>query len=202
MITIGITGGVGSGKTSILHFLNSKINCKMILADQVANELKEPGKACFLPIVNLLGKEILGQDGCIEKSKMAEAIFHNKNLLAQVNMIIRPEVMKEILIRKERLKEEGEASVLFLEAALLIEAGYTEYLDELWYVYSDEETRIRRLKEGREYTRERSESIMKSQLSEEEFKKACDVIIDNSASFEATCKQLEKECLRLGIWQN
>lgn len=202
MITIGITGGVGSGKTSVLQFLERKINCKIILADEVANELKKPGRSCFFPIVDLLGKDILGPDGFIDKGKMAEVIFQNNGLLSKVNMIIRPAVMKEILYKKKLFEKEERTKVLFIEAALLIEAGYKEYIDELWYIYSDDETRFQRLMEGREYTREKTESIMKYQLSEKEFRNEADVVINNSASFEYTCEQLEKECLRLGLWQN
>ena len=85
---------------------------------------------------------------------------------------------------------------------IFMEIFTPEYIDELWYIYSDDETRFQRLMEGREYTREKTESIMKYQLSEEEFRNEADVVINNSASFEYTCEQLKKECFRLGLWQN
>ena len=78
-----------------------------------------------------------------------------------------------------------------MEAALLIEAGYKDILDELWYVYADREVRILRLMNSRGYSREKAEGIMANQLSDEVFRRECDFIIDNSSSLDKAC-----ECIR------
>lgn len=200
MMVIGITGGVGAGKTKILEYLQENTDCKIIIADQVANRVKEPGQPCYDSIVELLGKDILGDDGFIDKLKMAARIFQDKSLLEKVNELVHPAVKDFILQGIEEARKENRLKVIFLEAALLIEAGYLPYLDELWYIYVEKEERIRRLEKGRNYSREKSKQIIDCQLSEEEFRKKADVVIDNSGAFAHTIIQLEKQCRIRKIW--
>lgn len=201
MLVIGITGGVGAGKSSVLKALEEHCNCKIILADDVGNKVKEPGQRCYLQIIDLLGEDILKEDATIDKVKMAAKIFSDSELLEQVNKMIHPAVEEYILneIRTEREKEL--IDVFFLEAALLIEAGYLPYLDELWYIFSERNVRIKRLQESRGYSEEKIEQIMKNQLSEADFRKYADVVLDNSYEFEQTFVQIQKECTRLNIWK-
>ena len=201
MLVIGITGGVGAGKSSVLKALEEHCNCRIILADDVGNKVKEPGQLCYLQIVDLLGKDILKEDSTIDKVKMAEKIFADAWVLKQVNNIIHPAVEAYILNEIRREKENKAIDVFFLEAALLIEAGYVPYLDELWYIFSEKDVRIRRLKESRGYSEEKIEQIMKSQLSEAEFRTYADVVLDNSYEFEQTFAQIKAECVRLSIWE-
>lgn len=200
MLVIGITGGVGAGKSSVLNALEEHCRCKIILADDVGNKVKEPGQKCYSQIVELLGKEILNEDLTINRIKMAEKIFADAEILNQVNRIIHPAVEEYILneIRAEREKQD--IDVFFLEAALLIEAGYVQYLDELWYIFSEKDVRIKRLKESRAYSDEKIQQIMESQLSEAEFREYADVVLDNSNDFENTFAQMKAECSRLDIW--
>ena len=200
MLVIGITGGVGAGKSSVLKTLEEHCNCKLILADNVGNKVKEPGQRCYLKIIELLGKDILEEDLTINRGKMAGKIFADPETLEQVNAIIHPAVEEYILQEIETERKKQEVDVFFLEAALLIEAGYTEYLDELWYIFSEKKVRVSRLKESRGYSEEKIHQIMKQQLSDDEFRKYADVILDNSNDFEETFLQIKTECLRLGIW--
>lgn len=201
MLVIGITGGVGSGKSRVMEYLKEHCNCRIVLADDVGNKVKEPGQKCYHQIVSLLGEDILNEDGTIHKNRMAEKIFTNNDILAKVNQIIHPAVEAYILNEIENEKNKQEIKVFFLEAALLIEAGYLQYLDELWYIYSNKNVRINRLKISREYSDEKIEQIMAGQLSEEEYKKYADVILDNSYDFEITIEAIQKECRRLDIWK-
>ena len=192
MKTIGITGGVGCGKSRILEYIRENYNCKIITADDVANEIKEPGEVCYQPLIDLLGKEILGKDKRIDKKKMAAKIFADESLLLRVNDIIHPAVKDYILEYKKTEKEKGKIDYLFIEAALLIECGYNAHVDEMWYIYTKEEVRRERLKSSRGYSDEKIDSIMAAQLSEEDYKKGSDKCIDNSAGFENTVKQIRK----------
>ena len=201
MWIIGITGGVGAGKSSVLEYIKKHCNCRIILADEVGNQVKEPGQICYQQLVKLLGEQVLMDNGQIHRGKMAEMIFSDKELLEKVNAIIHPAVQEYILQAIQEEKEKQEIDVFFLEAALLIECGYTAYLDELWYIYSNTEVRRKRLKASRQYSDEKISQIIAKQLSEEEFHKAAQVVIDNSYDFESTCKSLEKECRRLKIWK-
>lgn len=201
MFVIGITGGVGAGKSSVLKALEEHCNCRIILADDVGNKVKEPGQKCYFEIVNLLGKDILKEDSTIDKVKMAEKIFASVEVLEQVNKIIHPAVEEYILNAIQTEREKKEVDVFFLEAALLIEAGYVPYLDELWYIFSEKNVRIKRLKESRGYSEEKIEQIMGNQLTETEFRTYADVVLDNSYEFEQTFEQIKAECKRLNIWE-
>ena len=202
MLVIGITGGVGAGKSSILKALEEHCNCKIVLADDVGNKVKEPGQKCYLQVVELLGKDILNDDLTINRMKMATKIFADAKILEQVNEIIHPAVEEYILQEIENERKKQEIDVFFLEAALLIEAGYTRYLDALWYVFSEKSVRIERLKASRGYSDEKIRQIMEQQMSDEEFRKYADVTLDNSNEFEKTFLQIQTECVRLGIWKN
>jgi len=202
MLVIGITGGVGAGKSSILKALEEHCNCKIVLADDVGNKVKEPGQKCYLQVVELLGKDILNDDLTINRMKMATKIFADAKILEQVNEIIHPAVEEYILKEIENERKKQEIDVFFLEAALLIEAGYTRYLDALWYIFSEKSVRIERLKASRGYSDEKIRQIMEQQMSDEEFRKYADVTLDNSNEFEKTFLQIQTECVRLGIWKN
>ena len=192
MLIIGITGGVGAGKSSVLQYMEENYRCHVVLADDIGNRVKLPGEICYQRLVELLGRDILDEDGTINKIKMAEAIFSDKELLLKVNSIIHPAVEDYILneIRKE--KQAGRLDFFFVEAALLIECGYGAHVDELWYIYASEEVRRARLKASRFYSDEKITAIMQGQLAEEEFRKACTVVIDNSGDMETTKKQIDK----------
>lgn len=189
---IGITGGVGSGKSVVLSMLEKDFGAAVIQADLVARELMELGQSCYLRAVESFGEAILAGDGAIDRKALAALVFDNPPLLEKLNNLTHPEVKKEIIQRIEHIREQGQASCIALEAALLIEDGYQTMLDSLWYIYADHATRLRRLSENRGYSREKSLSIMKNQLDEQEFRRQCDVVIDNSRGLDELHEQLEK----------
>lgn len=192
MRVIGITGGIGAGKSKVLQYIKDNYNCRIILADDVGNEVKLPGEICYNELVELLGSDILDKEGYIQKDKMAARIFSDNSLLVKVNAIIHPAVQNYILSEIEKEKSQKKYDFFFVEAALLIECGYTSHVDEMWYIYADEEVRRKRLKENRHYTDEKISSIMSGQLQEEEFRKHCQVVIDNSNDLKDTEKQIRK----------
>ncbi len=191
MRVIGITGGVGSGKSALLHYIAQNYNCKIILADEVAHRVKEPGQPCYEKLVELMSSDILNADGTIHKGRMADKIFESEELLEKVNKIIHPAVKEAILREIADARNEKILDFLFLEAALLIEDGYLNIVDEMWYIYAREEVRRMRLKTSRNYSDEKIDAIMKSQLTEEEFRKHCAFIIDNSKSLKEACQQID-----------
>ena len=212
MIVIGITGGVGCGKSSLLSYIEKNYNARILLADEAAHEVQEPGTDCYHRLVELLGRGILAEEepadaeetgGAeaseppIDRKKMAAAIFGDPELLAAVNGLIHPAVreMIEAEIKKERAA--GVRDFFFVEAALLIECGYDEVVDEMWYIYCDPDERRRRLKASRGYSDEKIDSILKSQLSHEAFLAGTDVMIDNSGTPQESFAAIDREMARL-----
>lgn len=197
---IGITGGIGAGKSELLRYIQKHYRCEIYLADQVAHTVKEPGTPCFDRLVELLGRDIVGGDGQIDRAAMAEKIFADESLLQNVNDILHPAVKEFLLERLEAARSSGEAELFFVEAALLIEAGYGGLVDEMWYVYADEEVRRERLRRDRGYSTERIDNVLRRQLSEEAFREGCDFVIDNSGSLEESCRQIDRK-LEAFTWQ-
>ena len=193
MKVIGITGGVGAGKSTVLDMIRKNCRCFILIADEAAHEVERRGQACYDELVGLLGEDILAPDGEIDKKKMAQKIFAagNKELLRGVNAIVHPRVKEYILGLIEEYRIRGNVDFFFIEAALLIEDGYRAICDELWYVYAPMEVRAGRLKTSRGYTDEKIEDIMSSQNDDETFRKFCDHVIENSGDMEETGEQIK-----------
>lgn len=192
MRLIGITGGVGAGKTTILEYIRAHYLCRIYLADEVAHAVKEPGQPCYEALVALLGREILEEDGRIHKGRMAERIFRDESLLEQVNAIVHPAVQNFLLEKIKEARQEGRAELFFIEAALLIECGYGDIVDEMWYIHAGEDVRRKRLGESRGYSPEKTEQIIQSQLTEQQFRAGSDFVIDNSGTPEESYRQIRR----------
>lgn len=185
MKIIGITGGVGAGKSRILDILKSQYQAEIIEADQVARELEEPGREGYQKLIASFGTEILDDTGIIDRKKFAEMIFQDKEALKKVNGMIHPMAWEEI---KRQVRASG-AELVAVEAALFDEESRS-FCDELWYIDTSEENRIARLMENRGYTREKCLDIMENQRSRQEFLQLADVTIDNNGEAEETARQI------------
>lgn len=192
MKVIGVTGEVGSGKSVVLTILREQYGAETIFADLVAHDLMEPGAKSYQQIVSVFGTEILNQDQTINRQKLGAIVFADEEKLKQLNAITHPNVKEEIRKRIKKIRAKKKASAIILEAALLIESGYEDIYDELWYIYVDRNTRYQRLYEGRGYSKEQTDAIIGNQLSEEVFRAHAQVIIDNSHSIEETEAQIQK----------
>ncbi len=199
MRRIGITGGIGAGKSCILSYIEQNCNCRILLADDVAHRVKEPGQPCYRALVGILGDTVLGKGGGIDRQKMAAAIFADEGLLQKVNAIIHPAVKQYIVSEIEKESAEGKKDAFFVEAALLIEEGYGQILDELWYVYANEGVRRQRLQKMRGYSDEKITQIFASQLSEAAFLEHCKVVIDNGHGLSDTYRQIDERLREAGL---
>lgn len=191
MKIIGITGGVGAGKTQVLSYIEAHYRCRIIRADEAAHLLYEPGQECHKRLVQLLGHDILNKDSTIDKKKMAALIFNDKNLLQGVNQIVHPAVKKYILEQIAYEQEKGEAEYFFIEAALLIEERYDQIVDEMWYIHADAQVRAQRLMRDRQYSAQKVTDIMSGQLGEAQFRQHCKVVLSNNGDLEDTYKQIQ-----------
>lgn len=212
MLILGLTGGIGCGKTAVLTILKEEYDAYIIEADRLAHELMEPGKTVYQGIVDAFGMEVLmdadidisapaegnavidnGQstvNRSIDRKKLGDIVFHDKDKLALLNSISHPLVKEEIVRRIEEQKDVGK-KLFVIEAALLIQDGYKSICDKMCYVYADLDVRISRLCKYRGFTQERAQAVIDSQESEAFYLEACDYKIDNSGSLENTKKDLK-----------
>ena len=191
MKIIGVTGGVGAGKSTVLNYLEKRYGAKLILADLVGHEVMEPGHEAYEQVVKAFGQEIVSEDKTIDRKILGAIVFADEKKRMILNRIIHPAVRQEIL---RRLEEAELSHMLYVvvEAALFLEENYDAFCDETWYIYTDEKIRRQRLKESRGYSDERIGQIFRSQKTHEEFQKRCLFMIDNNGSEEETFRQIDR----------
>ncbi len=158
MRVIGITGGIGAGKSAVLDFLQHNFKARIIQTDLVGHLLMEPGNATYYPIVEHFGSQILNGDMTVNRQKLGNIVRNDFSEWEQLNRIVHPRV-KEYVVQEIKKAEEAGMDYLFVEAALLIEDHYEVICDELWYIYADESLRRKRLREVRGYTEEKIDQI-------------------------------------------
>ena len=189
---IGITGGVGAGKSAVLDYLREKTLCRIFYSDDEAKKLYDPQNAVFQRIKEAAGEDILKSDGSLDKKRFAARLFEDNDLRERINSIVHPAMESMILDNMALERSEGKRDFFFVEAALLVECGYDRILDELWYVYASEETRRKRLKDTRGYSDEKIRGIFDSQISEKEYREHCARVIDNDGSMQAMHASVDK----------
>nr|WP_089984483.1 dephospho-CoA kinase [Clostridium sp. C105KSO13] len=192
MKVLGITGGVGSGKSEVLHHMEKEYGAVVSQLDEVAKNLQRKGTACYGKIIEQFGNKITKEDGELDRRKLAEIVFQDETKRKILNEIVHPEVkkwVKQDIIEKKKMG----VPLYIIEAALLPEAGYEDICDELWYIYTEESVRRERLKRSRGYSDETISRMILSQSPESVFRGACQTIIDNSGTFEKTKEQIGEQ---------
>ncbi len=190
MKVIGITGGVGTGKSEVLNYLERKHGAVVCQADIVARNLEKKNTICYRQIAEHFGGGILEENGRIDREKLAKIVFSDEEERRVLNAIVHPAVKKRILKLIKEQEKKG-TKLFVLEAALLLEDHYDEVCDETWYIYAEDSVRRKRLKLSRGYGDDRIDGIFRSQKSRDEFLNQCDRAVDNSRNFDDTCEQLD-----------
>ena len=178
MIVIGITGTIGSGKSTVADFLR-ELGAKVIDADEVGHEAYLPGSAGWRAVVETFGKGVLAADNTVDRHKLGEIVFNNSGALAELNCIVRPLIAREVQSRLKELRKKR-TKVVVLEAALLIEAGWGPLVDETWVTIAPENVIFKRLGMKRELSRSQAKSRMEAQLPVSEQLKSATRIIDTN----------------------
>ena len=193
MKVLGITGGIGAGKSTVLDFLEKNYDARVIQADRVAFDLQQPGQECYRQTVGIFGTDILKDDGTIDRARLGAVVFADSRKLAELNAIVHPAVKEWIQSEISAEAKRGSVPFLVIEAALLLEDRYDLICDEIWYIHASEQVRTERLMRDRGYTREKALRIMQNQLPEQEYRKKCKLVIDNSIDFvENTYGQIDE----------
>ena len=188
---LGITGGIGTGKSTVLNILKEKYDFFVLESDKIAHEVMNPGNSAYNEIVEYFGDSILNEDKTINRKMMSEIVFNDKDKLNKLNSIVHPAVIKRISDTIEQEKLNGKENFV-IEAALLIESGCSKICDRVWYIYADTEVRIERLMKSRNMTRKQIEDVMKNQMKNEFFRDNTTDIVDNSNSIEDTYTRVQK----------
>lgn len=188
---IGITGGVGAGKSFILEHLETACNSTVVRSDEVAKDLYRPGHALSASLHALLPPDCFDREENINRARIAALLYQDSSLRKRMDDLVHPAVIREIGRLHDEAEKEGK-DFFFLESALLIENGFDRICDELWYIYASETTRRERLKESRGYSDEKIDGIFRSQLPEEVFREKCDRIIDNDRPMEDVLREIDK----------
>lgn len=187
---IGITGAVGSGKSSLLSLMVEKFPIRVIKADELGHEIYKKDTEGYREIIARFGKGIVDKDGEIDRKSLGNLAFKEPGHLEWLNLLIHPYVRKRIEHEADIFKSQSRQKVLFIESAILLEHGYEDICDEFWYVHVSEENRRERLKRDRGYSKEKTEAILKNQMPETFFISKCKVILDNNGKIEDTLRQI------------
>lgn len=193
MKVYGITGGAGTGKSEVIKMLQENFGGCVIMSDEVARELMQKGNISYQLIVEYFGRDILMDDGEIDRKKLADHVFNNKEALEKLNSMTHPYVKDEIQKLIAEAEASGECRFVALESAILLECGYEDICDEFWYVYTKPEIRRQRMKETRNYSDEKVDSVMRNQQPDEVFFEQCSFVIKNNTTLSDVYAQLKEK---------
>lgn len=176
---IGITGGVGCGKSTIMKLLEKEYQAKILIADEMGHAAMKPGSTAYDEIGREFGSGILLPDGTVDRVALAEIVYADDEKLERLNDIIHPFVLQKI---RRKLQEWKEYPLIVIETAILFETGCDSLCEQVWGVITPKEIRIQRLMDSRGYSRKKAEDIMSKQLSDKKLIKYCDKIIHNEGN--------------------
>jgi dephospho-CoA kinase len=196
MKVIGLTGNIGCGK-SVVARMFEELGARVIDADRIARLVVDPGEPAWKEIVKTFGKEILNQDGTINRGRLGEIVFNDKEKRETLNGITHPRIIERI---KELIEEAGRENVevVIVEAALIVEkGGMKPLINDLIVVTADEKAQIRRLMGRDRFSREAALSRIRSQIPLSEKVGLATYVIDNSGTLEETRRQVEEVWKRI-----
>ena len=180
MLIIGVTGNIGSGKSTVCQIL-AKLGATIIDADKLAHETYKPHNQTWQELINAFGKDIVKANGEIDRQKLGQIVFSDPNALAQLNQIVHPEAYRMAQERIETCRRQ-KAKAIVVEATLLIEAGWTDLVDKVWLVVAPDDMVTQRLTQHKEISQAQILARLKSQMPAEEKMKHADEVIYNDGS--------------------
>lgn len=191
---IGITGGIASGKSTVTNYLRQK-GYQVIDADQVVHELQAKGGKLYQALVSWLGSAILNEAGELDRPKLSQLIFSSQENLAKSSQLQNDIIRQELANRRDQLAKTEET--FFMDIPLLFEQDYADWFDEVWLVYVNPETQIKRLKARNGYSQEETQQRLASQMKLEDKVPYADFVIKNDGNLEELIEQIDKKLRRL-----
>ena len=190
MIIVGLTGSVGTGKSTVTNFFR-ELGAYIIDWDELAREVTRPHLRAWKGIVEYFGRDFLNEDMTINRQKLAEMVFSDKEKVAKLNQIVHPEVFKEDERITNEIKSLDPDALIIKDIPLLFELTRPVFVDKVVVVSASEQTQLRRLEE-KGMRREDAQSRIKAQLPLEEKIQSADFVINNDGSLEEAKKQVEE----------
>jgi dephospho-CoA kinase len=192
MLVIGLTGGIGTGKSEVSRILK-ELGAEVIDADRVGHEAYSPHTAIWREVVDTFGDRVLGPTGEIDRKRLGAIVFSDPEAMDALNAIMHPRMADIIRGQIGGLREQG-ANLVVLEAALLIEAGWQSLVDEVWVTHATGEQVEERLRRRNGLTEEQIRSRVRAQMPFEERSRHAQVVVHNSGSLEELRDEVESLC--------
>jgi dephospho-CoA kinase len=182
-LTIGLTGGIGSGKSTVTKIL-AELGAPIIDADQVGHAIYAPGGPAYDDMIAAFGAGILADDRTIDRRKLGPIVFADPAALKRLNSIVHPKMFARLREMIEALRAAGEARPIVVEAAILIEANWLPLFDEIWLVVAAKDRVLERIERDRGLAREQTEARIKAQLADAERRKHAAIVITNDGTID------------------
>ncbi|MBA7569953.1 Dephospho-CoA kinase [subsurface metagenome] len=197
MKVIGLTGGIGSGKSTVSQFL-AELGAVILDADEIGHEAFKPDTEIWRQVVAAFGRQILTPDGNIDRKKLGNIVFSNPESLSRLNQIMHPRMYALVKAQLEGYRRQG-VGVVVLEAPLLLEAGWTSLVDEVWVTTAPEATVLKRLRERTGMSQAESLTRLRSQLPSEERVRQADVVINTDCDLDELKSKVKELGQRLEL---
>ncbi|MDE0008595.1 MAG: dephospho-CoA kinase [Gammaproteobacteria bacterium] len=191
MRVIGLTGGIASGKSTAARHLETR-GAVMIDADKLGHRAYEPDTEAFRKVVQAFGDDIVSDDGQINRRALGGKVFGNPDELDRLTGIVWPEIRKMALAEIDAARAEGTAKAIVLEAAVLLEAGWQDIVDEVWVIYAEREQAIARAMARDGLDEAAVSARIDAQMTNEQRIEQSDVAFENATTAEALCERLDE----------
>lgn len=183
MLTIGLTGGIGSGKSTVARML-AELGAPSFDADKVGHNIYSPDGPAYHDVIAAFGRGILAPDGTIDRKKLGPIVFADPAQLKRLEAIVHPRMFDRMREMVAEMRAQGVTAPIVIEAAILIEAHWQPLFDEIWLVVAPRQQVLRRIEAERGLKPEQTEARIKAQLPDEERRKHASLVIDNSGTIE------------------
>lgn len=193
---IGLTGGIASGKSTAARYL-AQLGAHVIDADVLGHRVYDPGTPGFQQVVAEFGEEVVGGDGRIDRKVLGSKVFGDRQRLARLTDIVWPGILAMARAEMAEVAERDPARIIVLEAAVLVEAGWQRAVDEVWAVVVPPRVAVERACARDGLDPADVQRRIDAQMSNDERRRAADVVIDNSADPETLLARLDREWLRI-----
>ena len=196
MYTIGLTGSIGAGKSTVARYLEQR-GYPVIDADRLGHEAYLPNTSCYKQVVRVFGEEVVAVDGTIDRKALGNIVFADLTQLQRLNEIVWPAIKQLAILRLQQTADNQDSPIAFFEAAVLVEADWHIIVDEVWTVLADEKSVVQRVVKRDRTSELRLKQRLKAQISIEERRRRSSVVINNEASVEELYTAIDQQLINL-----